>query len=119
MKRCYFVTTVRLLCLIILTVALSVSLVFVSEANRLSFKSFNQPNVDTVKLNRTYEEIGVVFKSKCSRKADSRGAHQKVVSYSLYGELSDPAINEKYVKPLIENARNLPSLLPGIHFSSL
>lgn len=59
------------------------------------------------------EASGAITQSKCSQQSDSRGKHQKVVAFSLFGELSDPSINFRYLLPLIENAKSLPLKYPG------
>lgn len=109
----------QLFSLIVSTALFTVSLIFWRETSNLNsnhqrlIDRGNGASINSIQLNRTYEETGHSFRSKCSRKSDSRGAHQKVIAYSVFGELSNPAMMEKFVKPLIENAIHLPSKLPG------
>lgn len=62
------------------------------------------------------DETGEIL-STCSHRADARGFHQNVVSYSLYGPDSSPSEwAVRYLKPLHETARRFPDLYPGISF---
>ena len=52
--------------------------------------------------------------STCDWQTDSRGFHQNVVAFSLYGSaLSHPDLVGRYLKPLEETAHRLPKLYPG------
>ena len=53
--------------------------------------------------------------STCSFQSDARGFHQNVIAFSLYGPaaLSQPALAERYLKPLQKTALLLPKLYPG------
>lgn len=51
--------------------------------------------------------------SKCSKKSDARGYHQRVAAFSMYGDLSDIETLERYVFPLIQTARDFPSKYPS------
>ena len=46
-------------------------------------------------------------------RTDKRGFHQKVVSYSLYGNFSDPNKYERYVKPMIDVINQVQASYPG------
>lgn len=60
-----------------------------------------------------YPEESDVFNSTCSRAADRRGPHQKVISYSIYGDFSQPDIVRKYLKPFRETIKTIPVIYPG------
>ena len=51
--------------------------------------------------------------SYCSLTADLRGAHQKVIGYSIYGDFSRDYVYRKYLKPFTETLRSIPIRYPG------
>jgi hypothetical protein len=51
--------------------------------------------------------------STCSLTADLRGAHQKVIGYSIYGDFSRDYVYRKYLKPFTETLRSIPIRYPG------
>ncbi|XP_046449582.1 uncharacterized protein LOC124198012 isoform X3 [Daphnia pulex] len=51
--------------------------------------------------------------STCNEHADLRGPHQKVIAYSLYGNLTQPNVNRRYLKPLVETAETILRVYPG------
>ncbi|XP_057368441.2 uncharacterized protein LOC130689516 [Daphnia carinata] len=53
------------------------------------------------------------FKSVCGHHADRRGPHQKVISYSFYGNLSSPVFASKYLKYFNETLQSVPTAYPG------
>ncbi|KZS10272.1 uncharacterized protein LOC116936196 [Daphnia magna] len=53
------------------------------------------------------------FRSVCSRNADRRGPHQKVIGYSLYGNLSSPIFASKYLRYFNETLSKVPLAYPG------
>jgi hypothetical protein len=53
------------------------------------------------------------FNSVCSPDADRRGAHQKVISYSLYGNYSKPGFAGKYLKFFRQTLSKIPVAYPG------
>ncbi|XP_045028866.1 uncharacterized protein LOC116920980 [Daphnia magna] len=53
------------------------------------------------------------FKSVCSRHADRRGAHQKVIGYSLYDNLSSPIFARKYLRHFNATLHTVPLAYPG------
>lgn len=53
------------------------------------------------------------LKSTCSEQADLRGPNQRIISYSVYGNLSDPYIIQRYLKPMLSNIENIHELYPG------
>ena len=53
------------------------------------------------------------FKSTCSRAADKRGPNQRVIAYSLYGNLSKEDVFNKYVSPLKRTINLIPLIYPG------
>jgi hypothetical protein len=53
------------------------------------------------------------FSSTCSLAADRRGANQKVIGYSIFGNLSQPDIFLQYLKPFIETLKTIPDRYPG------
>ena len=55
------------------------------------------------------------FESYCSWGADSRGPHQKVIAYSLYGDFTDSTIFTRYVEPLKMILQNITKVYPGIN----
>lgn len=54
------------------------------------------------------------FRSVCSRNADRRGPHQKVIGYSLYGNLSSPIFASKYLRYFNETLSKVPLAYPGM-----
>jgi len=52
-------------------------------------------------------------KGMCSEKSDLRGPNQRIISYSVYGNLSDPHIVQRYLEPTIDNINNIHRLYPG------
>ena len=54
--------------------------------------------------------------SVCSAKADRRGYHQDVVSYSIYGDFSRKKISEQYLEPFLETVQLIPRVYPGRKF---
>lgn len=59
--------------------------------------------------------------STCNEGADLRGPHQKVIAYSVYGNLTQPDVNRRYLKPLVKTAKTILRVYPGIfqHFQNL
>ncbi|KAK4005953.1 hypothetical protein OUZ56_011079 [Daphnia magna] len=51
--------------------------------------------------------------STCSLTADRRGLHQKVIAYSIYGDFSQKEVVNRYLKPLRETIKTIPSIYPG------
>lgn len=51
--------------------------------------------------------------STCSLTADRRGPHQKVIAYSIYGDFSQKEVVNRYLKPLRETIKTIPSIYPG------
>ncbi|EFX76533.1 hypothetical protein DAPPUDRAFT_322288 [Daphnia pulex] len=47
-----------------------------------------------------------------SCEADLRGPNQSVVSFSLYGDLSDPAVSDRYIRPLRALTANISRIYP-------
>ena len=52
--------------------------------------------------------------STCNEHADQRGPHQKVIAYSVYGDLTQPHVNRRYLKPLLETTKRIVHIYPGI-----
>ncbi|XP_046448599.1 uncharacterized protein LOC124197263 [Daphnia pulex] len=50
--------------------------------------------------------------STCSCEADRRGPNQSVVSFSLYGDLTDPAVSDRYIRPLRALIANISRIYP-------
>jgi hypothetical protein len=44
---------------------------------------------------------------------DRRGPNQSVVSFSLYGDLTDPAVSDRYIRPLRALTANISRIYPG------
>jgi hypothetical protein len=63
-----------------------------------------------------YGSFGQLFNSTCSHAADRRGPHQKVISYSLYGDFSRVEVAQKYLFPLINTISLIPYIYPGNNF---
>jgi hypothetical protein len=63
--------------------------------------------------NRRIETTLSYSSSTCSLTADLRGAHQKVIGYSLYGDFSNDHVYRKYLKPFTETLRSIPIRYPG------
>jgi hypothetical protein len=53
------------------------------------------------------------FNSTCSLAADRRGPKQKIISYSLFGNLSKTDIAQTYLYPLRNTIRLIPRIYPG------
>ncbi|KAI9562940.1 hypothetical protein GHT06_010396 [Daphnia sinensis] len=62
---------------------------------------------------RRGHQHGSPFKSVCSRDADERGPHQKIIAYSLYGNLSAPKFASKYLRFFRETLNSVPLAYPG------
>lgn len=58
--------------------------------------------------NDQFQSVGQ-FNSTCSL----RGPHQKVIAYSIYGDFSLVGVVRKYLIPLKETLRRIPSIYPG------
>ena len=54
------------------------------------------------------------FVSYCSLEADNRSRQQNVISYSLYGNFSDPKIATRYLDPLKMILKNVSQVYPGV-----
>lgn len=57
------------------------------------------------------------YNSLCSFYADRRGPHQKVISYSIYGDFSLTDVVNKYLKPFGNTINEIPVIYPGKHSS--
>jgi len=53
--------------------------------------------------------------SVCSKQADKRGPFQKVFSYSIYGNFSNPDLVNRYVKPLSKTVNQMSAIYPGMN----
>jgi hypothetical protein len=53
------------------------------------------------------------FNSTCSLAADGRGPNQKVIGYSIYGNLSQSHVFRQYLKPFIKTLKEIPNRYPG------
>lgn len=53
------------------------------------------------------------FISTCGCQADERGSNQNVISFSLFGNLSDPSLSVRYVQPLKALTANISRVYPG------
>ncbi|KAI9559234.1 hypothetical protein GHT06_016023 [Daphnia sinensis] len=53
------------------------------------------------------------FESTCSRMADKRGPHQKIISYSIYGNFRRANVVKKYLEPFKKTLSSIPSIYPG------
>lgn len=51
--------------------------------------------------------------STCNKRADRRGPHQRVISYSIYGNFSDSQFFNRYLKTLSETVNQIPTIYPG------
>ena len=51
--------------------------------------------------------------STCGSVADARGPNQNIVSFSLFGNLTDPALSTRYVLPLRALVANISRAYPG------
>jgi len=52
--------------------------------------------------------------STCSKRGDRRGPHQRVISYSIYGNFSDSQFFNRYLKTLSQTVNQIPTIYPGI-----
>ena len=55
--------------------------------------------------------------SYCSKESDSRGYHQSVISYSLYGNFSDPKHFRRYTGAIKYILSNISQVYPGAYQS--
>lgn len=55
------------------------------------------------------------FNSVCNLNADSRGFHQKVISYSIYGNFTSTEVARRYLNPLKGAIDTINRAFPGIH----
>jgi hypothetical protein len=53
------------------------------------------------------------FQSTCSLAADRRGPHQKIISYSLYGNFLREDHIRKYIVPFGDTLKSIPLIYPG------
>lgn len=51
--------------------------------------------------------------STCNKRSDRRGYHQRVVAYTLYGDLTQTDVAHRYLMPLAETTRKIPQLFKG------
>ncbi len=58
--------------------------------------------------------LGDPVTSFCSGKADRRGPNQDVISYSLYGNFSDPRHYNRYAGAISYILSNISQVYPGI-----
>ena len=72
------------------------------EINRNLLKFLNGANEDSHN-----------FSSTCSANADHRGPHQKVISYSIYGNFSNVDMAVRYLSPLNITINTIPQIYPG------
>ena len=54
--------------------------------------------------------------SYCSGKADRRGPNQNVISYSLYGNFSDPRHYNRYAGAISYVLSNISQVYPGVNY---
>ncbi|XP_046638634.1 uncharacterized protein LOC124316732 [Daphnia pulicaria] len=64
------------------------------------------PSIDLRVINKEVQ-------STSSRAADRRGPHQKVISYSIYGNFSLTDVVHKYLRPFKETIKIIPLIYPG------
>ena len=80
---------------------------------------FNQPSFNYVTKSggwKSLEQDDSLFVSYCSREADRRSLRQNVISYSLYGNFSNPKVFDRYVDPLKMILGNISQAYPGITY---
>jgi hypothetical protein len=53
------------------------------------------------------------FNTTCSLTADRRGPNQKVIGYSIFGNLSHPNVFHQYLKPFLKTLEEIPLRYPG------
>jgi hypothetical protein len=75
-------------------------------------KSFNKHREDVI-ISHHNNTTRLSLISTCSFEADLRGPNQSVISFSLYGDLSDPAISIRYIQPLRALTANISRIYPG------
>lgn len=56
-----------------------------------------------------------LINSTCNERADQRGPHQKVIAYSVYGDVTQTDVNRRYFKPLVETTKRIVHIYPGIY----
>jgi hypothetical protein len=88
--------------------------VFASVSNRNGYYSDDVLTLRLPLLKDQLEPDPVV--SYCSWEADRRGPQQNVISYSLYGNFSDPKHFKRYAEPIKFILANISQFYPGIHF---
>ena len=53
------------------------------------------------------------FHSTCNPNSDTRGFHQQVIAYSLYGDLTRPDLVRRYLDPLKDTIDIIYNHFPG------
>jgi hypothetical protein len=53
------------------------------------------------------------FNTTCSLNADRRGPNQRVIGYSIFGNLSHPNVFRQYLKPFVKTLKEIPFRYPG------
>jgi hypothetical protein len=79
---------------------------------QLSFTGFLHKEIDGLERSNM-QDSSIFFRSTCSFKADQRGHHQRIIAYSLYGNLSSVDFIQKYFKPLNNTIASIPFIYPG------
>ena len=94
------------------SIALVIFLVFFTVS---SFKDFFTSNCNNLALNnkRNQTTQSNLMVSYCSMESDLRGSHQNVISYSLYGNFSDPQHYLRYAEPIKYILSNISQFYPG------
>ncbi|KZS08982.1 Uncharacterized protein APZ42_026988 [Daphnia magna] len=69
--------------------------------------------METSVLETSTELVDVtLYNCTCGSAAARRGPHQKVIGFSIYGDLSRVDIVQKYLLPLKETIKTIPSIYP-------
>ncbi|XP_046459065.1 uncharacterized protein LOC124205651 isoform X1 [Daphnia pulex] len=104
----YLVTIVSLLLILILH-----QFVVINEFQIIHFKHLQgEKKLLVVSAANEFPSAGQ-FNSLCSLDADRRGPHQKVISYSIYGNFSQTNVSNKYLKPFGNTINAIPVIYPG------
>ena len=92
-------------------IALVIILVLFTVPAYNDFKFHCNNHVLNNKRNQTTQLNSMV--SYCSMKSDLRDSHQNVISYSLYGNFSDPQHYLRYAEPIKYILSNISQFYPG------
>lgn len=107
--RCRLALLALILVILCLLLSLSRAMMKVSKFSVVKSWKHHQQTKRKINANESNDS----FISTCSHAADTRGPHQQVISYSLYGNLLRVDIAQKYLIPLMKTVGEVPEIYPG------